>query len=71
MNKADLQEMKEDRLANFAVAAFLGSLLMGQVLGMWEGSQGTTKLLMFTVPDYSGLVIFVFHGPAFSSCRCF
>ena len=60
MNKADLQEMKEDRLANFAVAAFLGSLLMGQVLGMWEGSQGTTKLLMFTVPDYSALVFFVF-----------
>ena len=60
MNEADLQEMKEDRLANFAVAAFLGSLLMGRVLGMWEGSQGTTKLLMFTVPDYSALVFFVF-----------
>ena len=58
MNKADLEEMKEDRLANFAVAAFLGSLLMGQVWGMWEGSQRATKLLMFTVPDYSGLVIF-------------
>ena len=58
MNKAELEEMKEDRLANFAVTAFLGSLLMGQALGMWEGSQGTTKLLMFTVPDYSGLVIF-------------
>ncbi len=57
MNKADLQEMKEDRLANFAVAAFLGSLLMGQAWGMWEGSEGTTELLMFTVPDYSGLVI--------------
>ena len=65
MNKADLQEMKEDRLANFAVAAFLGSLLMGQVLGMWEGSQGTTKLLMFTVPDYSGLVFFVFMASFF------
>ena len=65
MNKAELEEMKEDRLANFAVAAFLGSLLMGQVLGMWEGSQGTTKLLMFTVPDYSGLVIFMFMSSFF------
>ena len=59
MNKAQLTEMKEDRLANFAVAAYLGSLFMGQTLGMWEGSQRTTKLLMFTVPDYSGLVIFI------------
>ena len=65
MNKAELEEMKEDRLANFAVAAFLGSLLMGQALGMWEGSQGTTKLLMFTVPDYSGLVIFTFMSGFF------
>ena len=60
MNKADLQEMKEDRLANFAVAAFLGSLLMGQAWEMWEGSEGTTELLMFTVPDYWGLVILTF-----------
>ncbi len=59
MNKSELAEMKEDRLANFAVAAFLGSLFMGQTLGMWEGSERTTKLLMFTVPDYSGLVIFI------------
>ena len=65
MNKAELEEMKDDRLANFAVAAFLGSLLMGQALGMWEGSQGTTKLLMFTVPDYSGLVIFIFMSSFF------
>ena len=65
MNKADLQEMKEDRLANFAVVAFLGSLLMGKVLGMWEGSQGTTKLLMFTVPDYSELVFIVFMASFF------
>ena len=57
MNKSELAEMKEDRLANFAVAAFLGSLLMGQAWGMWEGSQRTAKLLIFTVPDYSGLVI--------------
>ena len=57
MNEAELKEMKEDRLANFAVAAFLGSLLMGQAWGMWEGSQRTSKLLIFTVPDYSGFVI--------------
>ena len=57
MNKAQLAEMKQDRLADTAIVAFLGSLLMGQAWGMWEGSQRTTKLLMFTVPDYSGLVI--------------
>ncbi len=57
MNGSELTEMKEDRLANFAVAAFLGSLLMGQAWGMWEGSQSTTKLLTFTVPNYLGLVI--------------
>ena len=58
MNKSELVEMMEDKLANTAIVAFLGSLLMGQAWGMWEGSQRTTKLLMFTVPDYSGLVIF-------------
>ena len=69
MNEAELKEMKEDRLANTAIVAFLGSLLMGQVLGMWEGSQGTTKLLMFTVPDYWGLVILMFmSGFFFLSC---
>ena len=57
MNKAQLAEMKQDRLADTAIVAFLGSLLMGQAWGMWEGPQRTTKLLMFTVPDYSGLVI--------------
>lgn len=65
MNEGELEEMREDRLATFAAAAFLGSLLMGQALGMWEGSQGTTKLLMFTVPDYSGLVIFTFMSSLF------
>ena len=65
MNEDELKEMKEDRLANFAAAAFLGSLLMGQALGMWEGAQDTTKLLMFTVPDYSGLVIFIFMSSFF------
>ena len=65
MNKSELAEMKEDRLANFAVAAFLGSLLMGQAWGMWEGSQRTAKLLVFTVPDYSGLVILAFMASFF------
>ncbi len=65
MNSSELAEMKEDRLANFAVAAFLGSLLMGQALDMWEGSQGTTKLLMFTVPDYPRFVIFTFMASFF------
>ena len=65
MNSSELAEMKEDRLANFAVAAYLGSLLMGQAWGMWEGSQRTTKLLIFTVPDYSGLVIFTFMASFF------
>ena len=67
MNETELKEMKEDRLANFAAAALLGSLLMGQALGMWEGSQGTMKLLMFTVPDYSELVIFIIMS-SFSCC---
>ena len=57
MNEAESKEMKEDRLANFAIVAFLGSLLMGQAWGMWEGSQRTIKLLMFTVPGYSELGI--------------
>ena len=65
MNEAELKEMKEDRLANFAVTAFLGSLLMGQAWGMWEGSERTTNLLMFTVPDYSGLVILALLGGFF------
>ena len=60
MNKAKLVEMKEDKLANTAIVAFLGSLLMGQAWGIWEDAERTTKLLMFTVPDYSGLVIFTF-----------
>ena len=50
MNKAELVEVKEDRLANTAVVVFLGALLMGQSRRLWEGSEGTTELLMFTVP---------------------
>ena len=65
MDKAELAEMTEDRLANTAVVAFLGSLLMGQAWGMWEGSHRTTKLLMLTVPDYSGLVIFILMAGLF------
>ena len=65
MNKAELAELKQDTLANTAIVAFLGSLLMSQAWGMWEGSQRTIKLLMFTVPDYSGLVIFAFMSSFF------
>ena len=65
MNKAELAEMKQDRLADTAIVAFLGSLLMGQAWGMWEGSQRTTELLMFTVPDFSGLVIFALMAGLF------
>ncbi len=54
MNKAELVEVKEDRLANTAVVAFLGALLMGQSWRLWEGSEGTTELLMFTVPTICG-----------------
>ena len=54
MNKAELVEVKEDRLANTAVGAFLGALLMGQSWRSWKGSEGTTELLMFTVPTIGG-----------------
>lgn len=57
MNSSELTEMKEDWLANTAVTAFLGSLLMGQSWEWWAGSQSTTKLLTFVVPNYSGLVV--------------
>ena len=39
-----------------AQTAFLGLLFMSQSWERWEGSQATTKLLTFTVQDYSGLV---------------
>ena len=38
---------------------------MGQSWRGWEGSEGTTELLMFTVPDYSGLVIFTLMSGLF------
>ena len=66
MKESQLAEMKQDRLADTAIVAFLGSLLMGQGWGMWEGSQRTTELLMFTVPDYSGLVILILMAGLFA-----
>lgn len=57
MNISELAKMKDDVLANSAATAFLGSLLMVQPWQRWEGSQGTTKLFMFTFPDYSAQVI--------------
>ncbi len=57
MNKAELVEMKEERLANAAVTAFIGSLLVGQSWEWWESSSATAELLTIPVPDYSELVI--------------
>ena len=60
MNEVDL---RKDWLTGNAVVAFVGALLTGQV---WEMSEGTVKLLfIFTVPDYSGLVIFLFIAGLF------
>ena len=56
MDKEDLQEMKEDRLADYAVVVFLGALLMGQAWEIWEGR--SAKLLgIFEVPNLAELVI--------------
>ena len=59
MNKADLAEMKEDRLANAAVVAFLGALLIGQSwTGILEGSESTVELFfLFTVPNFTGIAL--------------
>ena len=57
MKISELGEMQEDRLASSAVTSFLGALLMAQSWERWEGSQATTNLLTFTVPDYSEFVI--------------
>ena len=50
-------ELRKDWLASNAVVAFVGALLLAQ---SWQMSEGTVKLLfIFTVPDYTGLVIFI------------
>ena len=54
MNNSELVEMMEDKLATTAIVAFLGSLLMGQAWGMWEGSQRTTKLSCSRCPTIRG-----------------
>jgi len=52
MNK---EELKKDWLANNALLAFVGALLMGTV---WQASEGTGKILFVcTVPDYSEWVV--------------
>ncbi len=56
MNSSELTEIKEDWLANSAITAFLGSLLVGQSWERWAGSESTTKLLNFNVPDATELV---------------
>lgn len=54
MNKT---ELSKDWLTSNAVVAFTGALLMGQ---SWKMSEGTVKLLfIFTVPDYTALVILI------------
>ncbi|MXZ90069.1 MAG: hypothetical protein F4W95_15255 [Chloroflexi bacterium] len=57
MNISDLAEMRDDSLANSAVTAFLGALIMAQSWEMWAGPQAATKLLTLTIPDYSELVV--------------
>ena len=55
MNEA---EIRKGWLTGNAVVAFVSALLTGQV---WRASEGTVKLfVIFTVPDYYGLVIFLF-----------
>ena len=61
MNDTELARLKEDWLASNAVVALLGALLVGQSWTMWEGSEGTVKLLwILTVPDYTRTVILAF-----------
>lgn len=51
----DKRELEKDWLANNALIAFIGALLMGQ---QWQMSEGTAKIFfVLEVPDYSWLVI--------------
>ena len=51
----DKEELKKDWLANNALLAFVGALLMGQA---WQASEGTYRIFfIFTVPDYSEYVV--------------
>ena len=50
-------ELRKDWLASNAVVAFVGAFLLAK---SWQMSEGTVKLLfIFTVPNYTGLVIFI------------
>ena len=52
MSKA---ELTQEWLVSNATVSFLGALLLGQA---WHEPEGTVKLLfIFTVPDYTGMVI--------------
>ena len=47
--------LKKDWLANNALLAFVGALLMGQA---WQASEGTYRIFfVLTVPDYSEYVV--------------
>ena len=51
----DKRELEKSWMANNALIAFIGALLMGQ---QWQLSEGTYKLFwVFEVPDYSGWVV--------------
>ena len=64
MDKAELSELKEDRLANNAVVALLGALLLGQSWQTWQ--EGTAKLLgIIVVPSSTGFVVFIFMAVLF------
>ena len=63
MNDVDL---RKDWLTGNAVVAFVGALLTAQVWETWGPSEGTVKLFfVFTVPEYSGFVIFLFIAGLF------
>ena len=64
MDKAELSELKEDRLANNAVVALLGALLLGQSWQTWQ--VGTAKLLgIVAVPSSTGFVVFILMAVLF------
>ena len=66
MNEA---EIRKGWLTGNAVIAFVGALFVGQAWGMaqaWGAFEGTAKLfVIFTVPNYSDFVIFLFIAVMF------
>ncbi len=60
----DKRELEKDWMANNALIAFVGALLMGQ---QWQVSEGTYKLFfVFEVPNYSWLVLLAIVAFLFS-----